>query len=179
MSALWDAYWPLLTAAAVIGVISGAFGFKATTARRPRTPAFGRRAAQAIGVGAVLALLLGWLWHGPLGTSERFAAGVERFSRKVLVDFEMGQVQARLERAPLRRTLVLSGPADDFQRTELVRIMNDVPGVAKVRWTDMQQPLQLPLILEAELAALASFGLGLLMAYLLELRRRYRAQWSW
>ena len=32
---------------------------------------------------------------------------------------------------------------------------------------------------EVELAALISFGLGLLLAYLLELRRRYNAQWSW
>ena len=32
---------------------------------------------------------------------------------------------------------------------------------------------------EVELAALLSFGLGLLLAYLLELRRRSNAQWSW
>jgi hypothetical protein len=37
----------------------------------------------------------------------------------------------------------------------------------------------LPLLVEAELAALISFGIGLVLAYLLELRRRSRAQWSW
>jgi len=35
------------------------------------------------------------------------------------------------------------------------------------------------LLAEVELAALISFGLGLLLAYLIELRRRYNAQWSW
>jgi len=91
----------------------------------------------------------------------------------------MTQVQGHLERSPIKRTLVLSGPADDFQRSELVRIMDDVPGVASVRWSDMQSSFALPLFVEAELAALICFGLGLLLAYLLELRRRYRAQWSW
>jgi len=127
----------------------------------------------------MVVLALGAVWHGPLGTGERLASTIERQSRQVLNDWEMPQVQARVERAPLSRILVLSGPADDFQRSELVRIMNGVPGVAKVRWTDMKPPLALPLFAEAELAALACFGLGLLLSYLLELRRRYRAQWSW
>jgi hypothetical protein len=91
----------------------------------------------------------------------------------------MAQVQAKLERGPLRRTLLLTGPADDFQRTELVRIMGAVDGVGSARWQDMPEPMQLPLLAEVELAALVSFGLGLLLAYLLELRRRSRAQWRW
>jgi hypothetical protein len=91
----------------------------------------------------------------------------------------MTQVQGHIERGPIERTLVLSGPADDFQRSELVRIMDDVPGVANVRWADMKPPFALSLLAEAELAVLICFGLGLLLAYLLELRRRYRAQWSW
>jgi hypothetical protein len=124
-------------------------------------------------------LAVGALWHGPLGAGERLASFSDRFSRQVLVDWEMPQVQAHLERAPLRRILVLSGPADDFQRRELVRIMHDVPGVASVRWSDMKPPLGLPLLAEAELAGLICFGLGLLLSYLLELRRRYRAQWRW
>jgi hypothetical protein len=179
MNALWDAYWPLLTAAAVIGVIAGVFAFRATTARRPGKPEYRRRAGTAIAAGAAAVLALGWVWHGHAEAAERFALPVERQSRQVLVDFEMAQVHAVLERHPMRRTLVLAGSADDFQRGELVRIMNDVPGVANVRWSDMPAPLQLPLLAEAELAALVSFGVGLLLSYLLELRRRYRAQWSW
>ena len=34
----------------------------------------------------------------------------------------------------MRRRLVLSGPADDFQRAQLVQILDDIRGVAGVRW---------------------------------------------
>ena len=92
----------------------------------------------------------------------------------------MEPVQAVIVRGPLERSLELSGPADDFQRSELVRILNDVPGVEEVHWSDTRGGGFIPpLIAEVELAALISFGLGLLLAYLLELRRRYNAQWSW
>jgi len=179
VNAFWDFYWPLLTAAIVLGVVAGVSGFRATTIRRPKSREYRRRAASAVLIGGMVVLALGAVWHGPLGTGERLASTIERQSRQVLNDWEMPQVQARVERAPLSRILVLSGPADDFQRSELVRIMNGVPGVASVRWTDMKPPLSLPLLAEAELAALACFGLGLLLSYLLELRRRYRAKWSW
>lgn len=119
------------------------------------------------------------LWHGPAGASRRFAFPVERQARETLVAFEMTQVRAQLERAPLARTLVLAGPADAFQRRELVRIMDELPGVANVRWTDSRGAWTLPLLAEAALAALVGFGLGLLLSYLIELRRRSRAQWSW
>jgi hypothetical protein len=36
-----------------------------------------------------------------------------------------------------------------------------------------------PLIAEGGLIALLGFLVGLLLAYLVELRRRYNAQWSW
>lgn len=179
MNLFWDIYWPLLTVSAVLGAIAGAVGFRATSERRPNTRELKRRALMAVATGALVVLALGAIWHGPLGSGERFVSTVERQSRQVLNDWEMPQVQGRLEPTPIRRTLVLSGPADDFQRSELIRIMNDVPGVARVRWNDMQSPTALPLLAEAELAGLICFGLGLLLSYLLELRRRYRAQWSW
>jgi hypothetical protein len=52
----------------------------------------------------------------------------------------MHQVTARLEQGPLQRTLVLSGPADDFQQRELLRIMNLIPGVQSVRWDRPLEP---------------------------------------
>jgi acyl dehydratase len=76
------------------------------------------------------------IWHGPVGTGERFAAQVERAARAELDRQEMTLVVARLERSPLQRRLVLSGPADDFQQRELVRIMGAIPGVADVRWAN-------------------------------------------
>ena len=168
MNLLWDLYWPLIVAAAVAGVIAGAFGFR----RR-------KRGRLALAAGLAFVLVASWIWHGPVGNGDRFAAAAERQTRQVLVDFEMGQVRAVVQRNPLSRTLVLTGPADGFQRMELVRILNDVRGIGSVHWADRRAPFMLPMLLEVELAALLSFGLGLLMAYLLELRRRSNAQWSW
>ena len=92
----------------------------------------------------------------------------------------MTEVQARLERGPLTRRLILSGPADDFQRSELVRIMDGIPGVADARWAAAaSRGGSLPLIVEAMLYALVGFGLGLLAAYFAELRRRANAEWRW
>ena len=127
-------------------------------------------------VGVLAVLGLTWLWHGPLGVAESFQTNVERSARSELDHLEMTQVQAQLGDD---RTLVLSGPADDFQRGELVRIMGAQPGVARVRWQDGEKSGGLPLLIEAELYALAGFCLGLLLSYLLELRRRSRAEWRW
>jgi len=168
MSLLWDLYWPVVVAAAVAGVIAGAFGFRRK-----------RRGRRALAAGLAVILAAAWLWHGPLGAGSKFASAAERQTRQVLVDFEMAPVQAVVERSPVTRTLVLNGPADDFQRAELVRILNDVVGIGAVHWTDRPAPFMLPLLLEVELAALLGFGFGLLLAFLLELRRRSNAQWSW
>jgi hypothetical protein len=169
MNAFWDFYWPAITFALVVGAIAGSIAF--------RDPGRAGRRNIALGIGIAGALAGAALWHGVGGTGERFAAMIEQQSRQVLVNYEMTQVQARVQRSPLARTVILSGPADDFQRGELVRIMVVVPGVARARWDNGRSGL--PLLAEVELAALAGFGLGLLLAYLLELRRRYRAQWRW
>ncbi len=171
MMALWDHYWPAIMAAMLVGLIAGVIAFRA--------PARENRRTTALLAGIVAVLALGALWHGPAGAATRFARSVESGSRATLDAFEMTQVQARLERKPLTRVLVLSGPADDFQRRELVRIMSELPGVAKVRWANSRPAFVLPLLAEAGLAALVGFGLGLLLAYLIELRRRARAEWSW
>jgi hypothetical protein len=70
----------------------------------------------------------------------------------------------------------LSGPADAFQRSELLRILNLLSGVRDVSWTNRGG---VPLIVESALAAILGFLFGLLLAYLIELRRRYNAQWNW
>ena len=177
MNLLWDLYWPAITVAVVIGVIAGRLAY-----RLPKTgdsPAYRRKRLLTLLVAAAAILLIGWAWHGPIGTGKRFATTVERQTRQVLIDWEMAPVHAAVVRGPLKRSLVLSGPADDFQRSELVRILNGVPGVGEVHWIETRGSFILPLLAEVELAALISFGLGLLLAYLLELRRRYNAQWSW
>jgi hypothetical protein len=89
----------------------------------------------------------------------------------------MTQVTGHLHHGPLTRRVLLSGPADDFQRSELVRLLNQLPGVASARWSSDGGGL--PLVVEGLGVALLGFLFGLLLAYLVELRRRYNAQWNW
>lgn len=95
-----------------------------------------------IALGGLAVVALTGLWHGPLGAGDRLAAEIEARSRVTLDRLEMSQVQARTGRDPLSRTLILSGPADDFQRRELVRIMGEEPGVAEVRWDPSSLPAE-------------------------------------
>jgi hypothetical protein len=166
---LWDLYWPAVAVALAVGIGGGLYFF------RPRR-------SEKLGIAVLVLAVVGVaaLWHGPLGASDRFRSEVEQVARTTLDYYELPQVQARLERGPLTRRLLLSGPADDFQRRELVRIMAEVPGAGSARWTNgAAVGFVLPLLAIAELMALAGFGLGLVISYLLELRRRARAEWRW
>ena len=91
-----------------------------------------RTSILAIGIAAVIGAT--WFWHGPMGAGNRFAVGVEGRARTMLDHYEMPHVQARLERAPLTRRVILSGPADDFQRREIKRMVEAQPGVAAAAW---------------------------------------------
>lgn len=166
MSAFWSYFWPALAAGLVAGVIAGVFAF------RPRS-----RRNLALALGALCAIGLAALWHGPLGAADRFAAEVELNVRSALVYNDIPEVSGHLHRGPLTRQVLLSGPADDFQRSELVRVINEVPGVESTSWSARGNAL--PLIVEGGAAAVLGFLLGLLVAYLIELRRRYNAQWNW
>ena len=91
-----------------------------------------RRTILLIGIGASIGFTA--LWHGPLGAGERLALQTEASARRTLDYYELPMIQAHLQRGPLARRLILSGPADDFQRAELVRILDETPGVLEVRW---------------------------------------------
>ena len=166
MNAFWNYLWPSFAAGLLVGCLSGAIAFRRRTARN-----------KALAIGFVGALALALLWHGPAGAADRFAAEVERDLHGALVHYEMTQVHAHLHHGPLTRRVLLSGPADDFQRSELVRLLNQVPGVSDTRWSSDGGGL--PLILEGLAVAVLGFLLGLLLAYLVELRRRYNEQWNW
>jgi len=100
----------------------------------------GRPAIFMIGVAATLGVTA--LYHGPMGKADAFAGAVEREARAELDQQEMFQVDAKLERGPLRRTLILSGPAGDFQREKLPEIMVRIPGVEAVRWDPASLPVE-------------------------------------
>ena len=165
MTLLWSYFWPVLTAGLVIGALAATLALR--RGRRKLTIAAG--VAAAIGAAAV--------WHGPMGAASRFAGQVERTAREALDYYEMTAVTAHLHHGPLTRQLILSGPADDFQRSELVRLFSQLPGVSGASWTNAAGGP--PLIAEGIAAALAGFLAGAVLAYLVELRRRYNAQWKW
>jgi hypothetical protein len=166
MNPLWDYFWPVFAAGLVAGILGGTLAY-----RRWR-----QRILYWIISGAA-AVAMALLWHGPLGAADRFAAQVDRNARATVIDNYIPQVSAHLHRRPLTRRIVLAGPADDFQSSELVRIMGDLPGVSDAQWS--AEPGGVPLIAEGAAAALVGFLFGLVLAYLVELRRRYNAQWNW
>jgi small-conductance mechanosensitive channel len=166
MNALWSYFWPALGEGLAVGIIAGAIAF------RP-----GRRRYLLLAIGLAASIALAALWHGPLGGADRFATEVERGVRTTLVYYDIPEVQGHLHHGPLTRTVFLSGPADDFQRSELVRLIDQVPGVESASWSNSGGGL--PLIVEGGVVAVLGFLFGLLVAYLVELRRRYNAQWNW
>jgi hypothetical protein len=85
-------------------------------------------------LGALLTVAVAELFHVPLGAAAELEASIEAKARRTLVYYEMPRIQAELEAKPLSRRLILSGPADDFQRRALVELLGQVPGVNEVRW---------------------------------------------
>jgi len=166
MSILWGYFWPCFAIGLLIGGPLGTIAFR----RRSR-----RNLALAIGVALTLGSTA--LWHGPLGAADRFTVQVEHDARVVLDHYEMTQIAAHLHQGPLSRHLILAGRADDFQTTELVRLMSELPGVSSAQWAG--EPTGVPLFVEALVVAIAGFIFGLGLAYLNELRRSNNAQWNW
>ena len=164
-----DYFWPSFAVGAVVGATA------LTVIFRRKLQGFRKWLVFDISVG--VAALCSLLWSGPLGGGRRFIDAVEPTARATLDYYEMTQIKAQLGRAPLTRQLILEGPADDFQTSELVRLMSQLPGVSDATWQGGNGAL--PIIVEGALVAIAGFLVGGLLAYLLELHRRYNAQWSW
>ena len=166
MNALWTYFWPAFGLGAATGVIAGAFAFRKNAGR-----------TLALAAGVLASILLAAAWHGPLGGADHFSTRVARGIRATLTYYEVTQVHADLHHNPLTRRIELSGPAVDFQRSELVRLMNELPGVSGASWS--QDDAGIPLIAQGALVSVLGFLLGLSLAYLVALRRRYNAQWNW
>jgi OOP family OmpA-OmpF porin len=90
-------------------------------------------------VGLALALLSGWIGHGPLGQGEAFVDQLDAQAKAVVRANEL-PVQVRFERDPLSRRAILSGHVDRFQREGMEGFpgiegrVAAVPGVSGVRW---------------------------------------------
>ncbi len=85
-------------------------------------------------LGALAAIGVAELWHGPVGAANDVRSDMEREARSLLDYYELPQITARMDDAPLTRRIILKGPADDFQRRALVERVGELPGVAEVRW---------------------------------------------
>jgi hypothetical protein len=168
MSALWSYFWPLFAAGLLIGGSAGTIAFRRRSRRN-----------MALGAGMLLTLAATALWHGPFGAADRFSSIVERQARATLNYYEMARVSGTLHHGPLTRRLILSGAQslDDWQRGELVRLFSQLPGVSEAQLSE--SPAGTPLIIEGAAVGVLGFLLGLLLAYLVDLRRRYNAQWNW
>ena len=169
MSPLMAYFWPSVAAGLVVGAIALTIIFRRRLS--------GLHKWLVVDAAILTAVLLSLVWSGPLGGGRQFIDNVEPAARKTLDYYEMTQVKARLGQAPLTRELILEGPADDFQRSELVRVMGETPGVSGATWKGGNGAW--PIILEGALMAIAGLLLGALLAYLFEAHRRYNAQWSW
>ena len=122
-------------------------------------------------IGLLVALLIGWIWHGPLGNGERLVGRLEAQAREKVAATELQGIQVVFSRDPLDRVARLSGPATDLQREGLGSgkgvsdHVRDVEGVSAVRWADEagSDRRVVPLLLETlSLVAIAYFiGLGL------------------
>lgn len=122
-------------------------------------------------IGLVAALLVGWIWHGPLGHGEHMVSRLEAEARQGVAKAQLPGIAVSLPRDPLARSATLSGPANDLQREGLGSqkgvsdYVRDVPGISSVRWADEAGAGSriVPLLLETlALTALAYFiGLGL------------------
>jgi hypothetical protein len=129
-------------------------------------------------IGLAAVLLMGWIWHGPMGRGEQFVAGMETAARRSVDEVGIPGIDVRFGRAPLTRTATMSGPADELQReglgsemglSDYVRV---VPGVAGVHWTDEKGGRSLPLLAETLLMLVPPYALGLLIGGLIFGRRR-------
>ncbi|HVL79782.1 MAG TPA: hypothetical protein VM346_10925 [Sphingomicrobium sp.] len=185
MILVWHYYWPVVAVGFLAGLVACWVALQGKTAHinvddarsPPRHPL--RKRLTIFAVGAFAAIIAAALWHGPVGAGSRLTAFVEADARAELDRLEMTAVEALAERAPLKRSLVLSGPADEFQRREIRRLMAQTPGIVRARWADEGGGYRLPLLAEAALAALLGFPVGALLAYLIIYRRRENATWSW
>jgi hypothetical protein len=131
-------------------------------------------------IGLAAVLVMGWIWHGPMGRGALFVDALEAQAKAVVAQAQLPGVTVRLGHDPLSRNATLAGPADDFQRhgmkdeLGLSGRVDGVDGVGGVRWAD--EPRRggwaLPLLAETELQLLLGYALGFGLGALLFGRRK-------
>ena len=130
-------------------------------------------------VGFVALLAMGWVWHGPAGRGEAFAAALETQARDAIAPVGLPGIQVHMARDPIRRVALMNGTADRIQREGLgseMGLSDDVravPGISGVHWTDEPGgPGGVPMLVETWLLLTLAYALGLGLGALLFGRRR-------
>ena len=127
----------------------------------------------AVLIGTAASIACAALLHGVGGAGERLAGTLDVQQRRMLDEYEMQAIEGRAQRDPIARRIIMKGPADDFQRAELVRYSERLPGVGEARWNRAKSELTYPVpaLIEGIALSLAAFVVGLLIAYLAFVRR--------
>ncbi|HEU0134174.1 MAG TPA: hypothetical protein VFR28_05075 [Allosphingosinicella sp.] len=129
-------------------------------------------------IGLVAALLIGWVWHGPLGHGAQMVERLEAEARQKVAQTELPGIRVAFPRNPLARAATLSGPANDLQREGLGSQkglsdhVRDVEGVSSVRWADQPGGRIVPLLVETLGLVALAYLIGLGLGWLLWGRRR-------
>ena len=131
-------------------------------------------------IGFIAIVLLGWLYEGPLGNGERYVNRLEASAKLVVADTEVPNITASAQRRPLARAVTLAGPADRFQRDGqgvqpgLTEFVQEIPGMAAVRWADEPGSggFVLPLLVETWILVSLAYAVGLGLAWFVWKRPR-------
>ncbi len=93
-------------------------------------------------IGLAASLLVGLLSHGPAGQGAAFIDRLDRGLQAEIARAEIAGVTGQMQREPLARVAILSGPANRFQREGqgslpgLDERVLAVPGIGRVTWTN-------------------------------------------
>ena len=125
-------------------------------------------------IGLAAVLLMGWIYHGPVGNGEALLARLEGQARAEVAKSEVPGIEVRLRRDPMARFATLSGPANDFQREGMGQYpgLNDrirgIEGISGLEWAETAaqgggnrvMPLLLETLFFLALAYLVGVGLS-------------------
>jgi hypothetical protein len=129
-------------------------------------------------IGLAATLLMGWIYHGPVGNGEALIGRLEAQARAAVVESGVPAVEVRLRRDPLARVAVLSGPANDFQREGMGQFpgLNDrvraIEGISGLEWANPPAAgaggnRLMPLLLETLILLVLAYLVGVGLAWLL------------
>lgn len=128
-------------------------------------------------LGLAAVLLMGWIYHGPVGNGEALIGRLEAQAKQVVTKSDVPGVDVAFSRDPMSRQAIMSGNADRFQREGqgelkgLNDLVAEIPGVSGVRWTDEEPTSTMPLIAETLLQLLLAYLIGFGLAWLIFRKR--------